>query len=459
MTSSRTRAAPSIFPRVHHPHGSIRYHGTVDRAHTHGHHHGQSLLVDRARQGSAVRWILGAVTAIGLATLVGLVVWWPRGEVVDTGASLAGLSYPRGVVVDVAPGECITVELGVPADCDLVTVELTSGPDAGATVPVQVAAIDFGTPELSVGDHLILQHNPLAPPQYAYTFWEFQRELPLAVLTILFVAIVLVFGRWQGLRALSGLVVTFGIILWFLLPSLLRDQPAVAVAIVAASLIAFATLYLSHGVSLETTVALVGTMASLVVIATLAAVFVSLANLTGLSDADVQLLRVSAEALDPVGLLLAGTIIGALGVLDDVTVTQTFAVAELRAANSAMGARELYQRGVRVGREHIAATVNTLVLAYVGASLSLMLFFVQSERPIGQVLGQEAVAIEIVRTLVGSIGLVAAVPITTALAVVVSQNGPAPRPAAPDPATTGAGRSTDPQVRWDDFAPDDDATF
>jgi uncharacterized membrane protein len=409
-----------------------------------------------------VRWLLGVVAGVAVVTLVGLVVWWPRGDVEDTGASLAGLSYPRGVVVEVAPGECITVELVAPTECDLVSVELTSGPDTGSIAPVQVAAIDFGTPELRVGDHVILQYNPLAPPQYAYTFWEFQRELPLAALTILFVAVVLVFGRWQGLRALSGLVVTFGIILWFLLPSLLRDQPAVGVAIVAASLIAFATLYLAHGVSLETTVALVGTMVSLVIIAALAALFVGLANLTGLSNADVQLLRVSAEALDPVGLLLAGTIIGALGVLDDVTVTQTFAVAELRAANPAMAARELYQRGVRVGREHIAATVNTLVLAYVGASLSLMLFFVQSERPIGQVLGQEAVSIEIVRTLVGSIGLVAAVPVTTALAVVVSQSGreaEAPGTTVVTAPADAPGSDTDGTASWDDFAPDDEPQF
>ena len=431
----------------------------MEPRHTHG--HGEVPLIDRSRPSPAVTWILGLVAGIGLATLVGLVVWWPRGDVVDTGASLAGLSFPRGVVVEVTPGECVTVELAVPTDCDLVTVELSTGADAGARVPVQVAAIDFATPELSVGDHLILQYNPMAPPQYAYTFWEFQRELPLAMLAVLFVVVVLAFGRWQGLRALSGLVVTFGIIIWFLLPSLLRDQPAVAVAVVAASLIAFATLYLSHGFSLETTVALVGTMASLVVIATLAAVFVGLANLTGLSDSDVQLLRVSAEALDPVGLLLAGTIIGALGVLDDVTVTQTFAVAELRAANPAMAARELYQRGLRVGREHIAATVNTLVLAYVGASLSLMLFFVQSERPIGQVLGQEAVGIEIVRMLVGSIGLVAAVPITTALAVMVSQRGgPSPLTRA-EPATPvdGLDAASDDRPRWDDFAPNDEPRF
>jgi hypothetical protein len=172
-------------------------------------------------------------------------------------------------------------------------------------------------------------------------------------------------------------------------------------------------------------------------------------------------------------------------VLDDVTVTQVAAVAEIRAADPTMSARRLYQRGLRVGRDHIAATVNTLVLAYVGASLSLMLFFVQSERPIGQLIGQEAVAIEIVRTLVGSIGLVAAVPITTALAVLITRTGPPPPPSTdtpgavppnteadtprPDPDSTrptpthGTDPATEgaagPRASWDDFAPPDQPRF
>ncbi|MDZ7678057.1 MAG: YibE/F family protein [Acidimicrobiales bacterium] len=420
--------------------------------HAHG-HLDDTALVDGGRQHLAVRIILGIVAAVAVTTIAGLIVWWPRGDAPDTGASIAGLAYPRATVVDIDHGECPTFEFDAPSDCDLVSAELTSGPDEGSIITFQVAAIDFDVPTLSVGDRLVLQHNPLAPPEFAYTYWEHQRDTPLIALTALFVIVILIFGRWHGARALVGLVVTFGIIVWFLLPSLLRDEPAVAVALVATSLIAFATLYLAHGVSLNTTVALVGTMASLVVIATLAAVFVGLAHLTGLSSADVQLIRVSAEALDPAGLLLAGIIIGALGVLDDVTVTQVAAVAEIRAADPTMSPRRLYQGGLRVGRDHIAATVNTLVLAYVGASLSLMLFFAQSDRPIGQLLGQEAVAIEIVRTLVGSIGLVAAVPITTALAVLVSTAGRPPAGHPPDPEPADATPS------WEDFAPDDEPRF
>jgi uncharacterized membrane protein len=423
----------------------------TEPVHRHAH---DSELVDRARSQRTVQIVLGVIGTVAAVTLIGLVAWWPRGEVADTAASTAGLSYPRATVTDIAPGECLTFETVAPTDCDLVSVTITSGPDEGSAATFQVAAIDFGTPSLSIGDRLVLQYNPLAPPEFAYTFWEFQRGTPLIALTVLFVVVVLVFGRWQGARALTGMVVTFGIILVFLLPSLLRDQPAAAVSLVAASLIAFSTLYLAHGVSLNTSVALVGTLASLLLIAALAALFVGLAHLTGLSGADVQLLRVSAEALDPAGVLLAGIIIGALGVLDDVTVTQVAAVAEIRAADPTMDARTLYQRGLRIGREHIAATVNTLVLAYVGASLSLMLFFAQSSRPIGQILGQEAIAIEIVRTLVGSIGLVAAVPITTGLAVLISRTGAPPVPAhpvAPPPVPTGPS--------WDDFAPTDRPGF
>ncbi len=453
-----------------------------DHSGSHGHSHSHShdtALVGGDHRSLPVRIVLGTVAGVALLTVIGLITWWPRGDAPDAGAPLTGLSYPRATVVDIAPGECQTFEFDAPSDCDLVSAELTTGPDAGDVITFQVAAIDFDVPPLSIGDQVILQYNPLAPTEFAYTYWEHERGAPLLFLTLLFVIIVLIFGRWQGARALVGLVVTFGIIVWFLLPSLLRDQPAVAVALVAASLIAFSTLYLAHGVSINTTVALVGTMASLVVIAALAAVFVGLAHLTGLSGADMQLIRVAADALDPAGLLLAGIIIGALGVLDDVTVTQVAAVAEINAADPKMSARRLYQRGLRVGRDHIAATVNTLVLAYVGASLSLMLFFVQAERPLGQIIGQEVVAIEIVRTLVGSIGLVAAVPITTALAVLVTKAVPGGSPETrsptddpqPDTASGGAEpEDTEPLVddtpaeqdqgpSWDDFAPDDRPRF
>jgi uncharacterized membrane protein len=267
------------------------------------------------------------------------------------------------------------------------------------------------------------------------------------------------------------------VVIAFLLPSLLRDHSPVGVALVATSLIAFAALYFAHGVSMATTTALLGTLASVVLITALAAAFTGAASLTGLSDDSVQVLRVTAEAIDPRGILIAGMVIGALGVLDDVTVTQVSAVAELRRANPSMPRRDLYRAAIRIGRDHVASTVNTLVLAYVGASLALMLFFLQEGRGLSQLLGREVVAIEIVRTLVGSIGLVASVPLTTALAVALGIDGDAHGHghghgrlplAAPDPAADAAadgpdgpegpsaadeGRARGRSATWDDFAP------
>jgi uncharacterized membrane protein len=220
------------------------------------------------------------------------------------------------------------------------------------------------------------------------------------------------------------------VLLAFLLPSLLRDEPAVAVALAAAVIIAFIALYLAHGVNTGTTVALAGTLAALAVTSGLAFVVAGAANLTGLTDGRAQTLRVTAEALDLRGLLIAGIVVGALGVLDDVTVSQVSIVAALRRANPGLSRRILYGEATKVGRDHVASTVNTLVLAYAGASLPLLLFFVQGDQPVGRLLTSEVIAVEIVRMLVGSIGLVASVPITTALAAAVL--GPGADPHAHD---------------------------
>lgn len=184
------------------------------------------------------------------------------------------------------------------------------------------------------------------------------------------------------------------------------------------SAVAFAALYLTHGVSVPTTVALLGTLAAVGLTTVLAWIVTTVANLSGLSDESFQVLRVTAEAIEPQGILIAGIVVGVLGVLDDVTVTQVSAVSELRRADPSLSGQALYRSAVRIGRDHVASAVNTLVLAYVGASLALMLFFLQEGRSIGRVVSREIVAIEIVRMLVGSIGLILSVPLTTALAVV-----------------------------------------
>jgi uncharacterized membrane protein len=179
-------------------------------------------------------------------------------------------------------------------------------------------------------------------------------------------------------------------------------------------------LYFSHGLNARTSTAVLGTLASLVFTVILALVFVRWSALSGFAAEGAEVVAATADAISLKGLLLAGIIIGALGVLDDVTITQASAVWELRHANPSLGGGDLYRSAVRVGRDHIASTVNTLVLAYVGASLPLMLLFVLADTSPGDVLNGEPVAQEVVRTLVGSIGLVVAVPITTRLAALVA---------------------------------------
>jgi uncharacterized membrane protein len=236
----------------------------------------------------------------------------------------------------------------------------------------------------------------------------------------LFVAAVVLLGRWRGLLALVGLAFSLLLLVRFVLPSILEGNDPVAVALVGSAAIMFVALYLAHGFNVRTTSAVAGTLISLVLTGLLAAAFVHLTNLTGLGSEEGGYLRALAGNIDLEGLLLGGIVVGSLGVLDDVTVTQASAVWELSLANTAYGFRQLYQGALRIGRDHIASTVNTLVLAYAGASLPLLILFTLSNRHIGDVLTGEIVAEEIIRTLVGSIGLVASIPITTALTAFVA---------------------------------------
>jgi uncharacterized membrane protein len=420
--------------------------------HTHSHDHAASVT-------PRVRRRLGIlVIAIAVAAGIGLVLLWPRGSapVIDS----SGVLEVNATVDSVDHGRCPSVEVaGADTDCQLVYADVTSGPTKGERAYLELRDIDFSIPNLSSDDHVVLRYSPDAPSPFNYYFWDFQRSGSLWGLAGLFAVVVVIVGRGRGLRALLGLVASLGIIVWFLLPSLLRANDALLVALVATVAVAIIALYLAHGVNTATTIALLGTLASLAIIVLLAAIAVRATHLTGLSDESAQVLRVTAAAIDPRGLLIAGTVIGALGVLDDITVTQVASVAELHDANPGLGPTALYRRALRIGRDHIASTVNTLILAYVGASLPLLLFFTQSGQSIGRVSTREIVAEEIVRTLVGSIGLVLAVPITTALAAFVLHSGPPNEHAdagehADDvsvPLTAGV--TDDPSPSWEQFAP------
>lgn len=401
----------------------------------HDHHGGDVILELPERRWQLRHTVLTATVAIGVLALVGLMVWWPRGEgpVLNPGGT--PLRYVDAIVQSVTIEECPGLEAsGALTDCQRVTAATADGDTARFTI----FATDFDKPTLVTGDRVVLARNPSAPPEYRYSFSDFQRSQPLLLLGVLFVVAVVLFGRWQGVRALAGIVVSFVVLLAFLLPSLLRGNPTLPVALVATVIIAFLALYLAHGVRLTTTVALVGTLASLAVIAALGQAFVGLTRLTGLTGEEAQILRITAEAVDLRGLLVAGIVVGALGVLDDVTVTQVSAVVQLRRANPSMSRVELYRSALKIGRDHIASTVNTLVLAYAGASLPILLLYAEAGQPWARVTAGELVAMEIVRTLVGSIGLIVAVPITTALAAVLLS----PRPTATTAAAPTSGATT-----------------
>jgi uncharacterized membrane protein len=346
------------------------------------------------------------------------VAFWPRGDAPDLGVQ------PRTYVDATITGErserCPGIEIPEQLeDCTIYDAELTSGESSGQTVELPVRPTETAVPELSDGDDVVLLYVPSAPETFQYTFQDFQRASPMLWLGVAFVVVVLIFGRFQGLRALAGLGLSLGVLVFFVVPALLRDSPAVPVALVGAVAVAFLAIYLAHGVNISSSIALAGTLVSLAVTCALAVVVASLTQLSGLATEEAQVLRVTAEALDLRGLLLAGVVVGALGVVDDVTVSQVSTVAALRRANPRLGARQLYSEATRVGRDHVASAVNTLVLAYAGASLPLLLFFAQGNQPAGRLLTDELVAVEIVRMLVGSIGLVLSVPVTTRLAAVI----------------------------------------
>ena len=237
---------------------------------------------------------------------------------------------------------------------------------------------------------------------------------------VAFAVAVIALGRWKGVAALAGLGATLLVVVWWLLPAILDGRSPVLVALVGSAAIAYVALYLTHGFSLMTTVALLGTIGGLVLTTLLATATVAAASFTGLASEESTLLTLF-EGIDLRGLVLAGMVLGAAGALDDVAVTQSSAVWQLHRADPSQRSRVLFRGGMSIGRDHLGSTVNTLLLAYLGAALPLAILFVVAQQSLGVVVNSEVVAIEVARTLVGSIGLVAAVPLTTYMASVVAR--------------------------------------
>ncbi|MFJ5308062.1 YibE/F family protein [Streptomyces sp. NPDC088350] len=412
--------------------------------HGHSHSHGPAAPVSRH-----LRKVIAAILIpFTVAVVVGMVVLWPGGA---PSHKRTGVGFDRqtqqATVTKVVSVSCASVNAsGGSATGDTSTAEGSSAQqEAGGTCKKATVTVGTGkdkgrtfteivqpdqSRQLHQGEKVVVAYEPSAPRDLQYSVADVNRKFPMALLAGIFALAVVVVGRLRGVMALIALAISFMILNFFILPAILHGSNPLIVAVVGSSAIMLIALYMCHGLSARTSVAVLGTLMSLVLIGVLGSVFIGWAALTGNTDDNTGLIHGLYPSIDMSGLLLAGVIIGSLGVLDDVTVTQTSAVWELHEANPSMGWRGLYRAGIRIGRDHIASVVNTLVLAYAGAALPLLLLFSIAQSSVGAVANSELVAEEIVRTLVGSIGLVASVPVTTALAaLVVSADRPGPEKA------------------------------
>jgi uncharacterized membrane protein len=371
---------------------------------------------------AVIRLFTAVAGGLVVATVVGLVVLWP-GNVQTTLAEGFAVDTQRAEVERVEERLCPNFPRQT---CQLATARLQSGPDAGDDVRLQLGPSSGLDPDLDPGDAIRVAKGPEVRPGTegvtgtGYAFNDFERRGPMLVLAAIFVAIVLLFARLRGALSLAGLGFSIAIVLLFVVPAILDDKPPLAVAVVGSLAVALITIPLAHGGGPKSLSALLGTAVSLLLTAGLAVLFTELTHLTGLSSEEAAFLQLGQADLSLEGLLLAGIVIGALGVLDDVTISQASTVLALRRANPSLRFRELFGRAMEVGRDHVSATVNTLVLAYVGAALPILLLFSATDLGVTDAVNFEIVAKEIVATLVGSIGLIAAVPITTALAAALA---------------------------------------
>lgn len=389
----------------------------------------------------AARIVVVTLAVIALAVVVGAVLLWPSGSKVDiplpfqngaggavttegghvVSSSLADCGSPSaGQVITAAPAPGVAGS----GTCVQTVVAIDSGPNRGASTMLEFSP-GPGQPHLLAGDSIRIFRQVDQQGSTSYGFYDYERTWPLIALAAVFAIVIVVVARWRGLRALAGIVVAFVVLVVFMLPALRDGAPAVPLALVASATILYAVIYLAHGVSLRTSAALLGTLTAMVLAAGLSWAAIELAHLTGLSEDRNNEVAAYLGHVSIQGLLLAGFIIGSLGVLNDVTITQASAVFELASAGHG-SRRQIFLGAMRIGSDHIASTVYTLVLAYAGSSLPLLLLFSVANRSLSDVLTSESVAIEIARSAVGGIALALSVPLTTAIAAVLAT----PRPAA-----------------------------
>lgn len=308
---------------------------------------------------------------------------------------------------DVIEGQDITLTI---QDIEAVIVQ---GPRKGEQV---FFSNDYAV--MDVGDKVFLDTTTLDTGEVLYAVSDFERRPVLMIFFVLFVVLVIGFGRMQGIRSLVSLGVSIIAIFFVLIPLLIRGYNPVITATLISAIILFIAIFFTHGFNRKSTIAFSGTVITVIITGILAYIAIQLGNITGLAAHESVYLNYSTQgSLDFAGLFLASIMIGMLGVLDDISITQVAVVRELYAVAGHMSAQEIFDSAIRVGKEHVGALVNTLVLAYVGVALPAVMYFSLSTMSAGEIINREIFAGEIMRTILGSIGLILTVPITTWLAV------------------------------------------
>jgi uncharacterized membrane protein len=368
--------------------------------------------------------LMGLAIAVMVAfTVIGLLELWPHGQVKGT-AQLGPVKTLAAQVTGVSRVRC--AQPGA-RDCRRVGVKLLEGAQKGQRTHFAIVGT-IGSLALARGDRIRVYENKLPPGAVGaggqkidrYSFSDFDRRRPMLWLGIGFAVLLLVTGRFHGLRALIGLAASLLIVVEFVIPAILHGRDPLEVALVGAFAVMLVTMPLSYGLGAKMMAAWLGTATSLLLAAGLASGFTHLAHLSGVSSDESIALGATQAGLSLQGLLVAGMVIGALGVLVDLTVSQSSTVLALRRANPTLGVRGLFRSAIDVGHDHIAATVNTLVFAYAGAALPVLLIFSLGGTSFTDAINGESVAEEVIAALVGSIGLIASMPLTTALAALLA---------------------------------------
>ena len=389
-----------------------------------------------------VRVALTAIMVSVLAlTFLGMAALWPRGAA--PAAPAPANQYSGVVFVNADIRFLKSVSCPQPANgtvCTTATVVITSRPFIGQQNDVLVppAVVKSG---IHVGDTLLLAHYPKqAGVIDNYVFVDFARQIPLGILAVIFAALVIGVGRLRGTMALVGLAVSFLLIGFFVLPALRHGESPLLVAAVSSTAIMAVIVYLTHGVSQRTTVALMGALTGIWLSTVLAIWAASVTHLNGLNSAENNTLNGITAGRDLSGILVCGIVLAGIGVLTDVTVTQATTVRDLHNQSPQVGAGGLFGGAMRVGRDHLGSTVHTLAFAYVGAAVPTLLLVQLFGAPFQPLLTTGQVAEAIVRTLVASIGIVIAIPLTTVIAALVIR-------LSCEGVTTWAGQEDEDQLR------------